>query len=82
MADDAGGASSGKLSFNERAKLTASYINGIAIAVMAAGGFSPIVLTLQGESANSNLNYFALACFVISLVLHLIARSVLEGLRD
>lgn len=82
MADDAGGGSAGKLSFNERAKLTASYINGIAIAVMAAGGFSPVVLTLQGESANSNLNYFALACFVISLLLHLIARSVLEGLRD
>jgi hypothetical protein len=28
---------------NERAKLSATYFNGLAIAVMAIGGFAPLV---------------------------------------
>ena len=72
----------GKTTFNEQAKLTASYINGLSIAVMTVGGFSPLVGMLQGRGVDSSLSYFALGCVVLSLVLHLVARSVLEGLRD
>ncbi len=80
MADDPD--QSGKTTFNEQAKLTATYINGLAVAVMTVGGFSPLVGMLQGRGVDSSLGYFALGCVVLSLVLHLVARSVLEGMRD
>ena len=59
---------------NERVKLTATYLNGIAIAFVAVGAlrfaFSP-----EGEGAAQSPLWIPLA---ISVALHLIALSVLR----
>jgi hypothetical protein len=47
----------------ERIKLTATYLNGLAIAVMAVGGFAPLV------SGAPNAATVAV-CLVISIALH------------
>lgn len=68
---------------NERLKLTATYANGLAIAVFAVGGFAPIFGFLSAErSPNTAVIIFVAICFPMSVSLHLIARRALEGLRD
>jgi hypothetical protein len=37
---------------NERTKLTATYINGLAIAVFAVGGLAPILSNLYAGAPN------------------------------
>lgn len=71
-----------KTTANEQIKLTASFINGLALAVMTVGGFSPLVLTLQGHTIGSGLAWFALGCLALSFILHLVARIALEGMID
>ena len=39
-----------KLVRNEERKLTATYFNGVAVAVMAAGTFAPVVAIMQVKS--------------------------------
>jgi len=46
-----------KLVRNEQRKLTATCLNGAAIAVMGIGGFTPIVALAQ--SANPSLSAFS-----------------------
>lgn len=68
---------------NERWKLTATYLNGMAIAILAVGGLAPLV---SYASASSSIGPVALAglgvgCLVASAGLHLMARKVLERLK-
>ncbi len=67
---------------NEKAKLTASYLNGLALAVLTVGGFSPFVLKLQGNEVNLETGYFALSCIALSVIIHWIARSLLERIVE
>ncbi len=69
---------------NERAKLSATYLNGLAIAVMAIGGFAPLVsFPFSGDGRTLLTTVMVVAiCMVISTALHLIARQVLAGLKE
>ncbi|AMJ60863.1 hypothetical protein [Bosea sp. PAMC 26642] len=68
---------------NERLKLAATYLNGIAIATLAVGGIGPFV---AGFVANAP-GHFSLSsglvvvCTITSATLHLAAWRVLGGLR-
>src|SRR3712207_6134067 len=70
---------------NERWKLTATALNGTAIAMMAAGFVAPIVAVSYGMSGAPATGYFAgvsLAWFLAAAGLHLIARAALGRLRE
>ena len=64
---------------NEHVKLTATYLNGSAIAILAIGGFAPIVALVSGASAIQPLTSLLLAvmCLTISGSLHYIGRQLL-----
>ncbi|HZY67891.1 MAG TPA: amino acid transporter [Devosia sp.] len=74
-----------KLARNERAKLSAAYVNGIAIAVAATGVLGPLASQLIGTSAPAGplqLLVFAASCASLSAGLHYIARLFLKGLQE
>lgn len=60
---------------NERAKLLATYLNGMAIAAVAIGGFSQFV-------ASGIIGGTLVAWIALSLVLHLAAQAILGRLRE
>lgn len=64
---------------NERAKLTATYINGIAIAIFAVGSFAPALNTSPDRSVLTLALQIGI-CLAASLILHLIARRFLKRL--
>jgi multisubunit Na+/H+ antiporter MnhB subunit len=65
---------------NEQSKLTATYLNGLAIALAAVGGLSPIVGFAQGTMSSTVLSIVCPTCWVASMGVHLWARSVLRKL--
>lgn len=70
---------------NEQAKLTATYINGLAIALFALGIFAPIFSNLYSEAEMQRGRYVfigAIVCFLTSIALHIVARRSLRGLRQ
>lgn len=70
---------------NERAKLMATYFNGLAIAVIVVGAFSPAFSGKQPGSPVSDS--FALQaiqlifCLVASFTLHVLGRLALGAIR-
>lgn len=68
---------------NERLKLSATYLNGIAIALIAVGGFAPSISVLTGASVAQAWLAAGLlgVCTSISVGLHLAASRLLKGLR-
>lgn len=86
-----------KLIANERAKLTATYLNGIAVALFAVGGLAPLIAIgssiqdfspgLTTGAAHFRVNYsgaslvISLVCFGGSAILHSAARRALRTLR-
>lgn len=74
-----------KLISNERAKLTATYLNGLAVAVFAVGGLAPIFSTLYGSTPLSVplyvLTWSSMLCWIASGVLRLTARRFLTELE-
>ncbi|MDO5656967.1 MAG: hypothetical protein Q4G36_01395 [Paracoccus sp. (in: a-proteobacteria)] len=68
---------------NEQTKLTATFINGMAVAVFAVGGLAPVFSAAYGTtSAGWRLALGSLACFAGSAARHWTARKVLKGLED
>jgi hypothetical protein len=71
---------------NERRKLTASWFNAIATALMAAGVFVPAASQIYGFGSNRVDQTLVLlssaVCLAVSLVLHLIGRQLLGGLEE
>lgn len=71
---------------NERTKLTASWLNTLATATVAAGVFAPLAALIYGVSQTppSSLPFAALtvACFVFGAFLHFLGRLVLGRLRE
>ncbi|WP_428031451.1 amino acid transporter [Ancylobacter sp.] len=56
---------------NERTKLSATYLNGIAIAVMAVGGLAPVVSVLNGGAAPAlGIAAVSVICFAGSITLN------------
>lgn len=71
---------------NERTKLTASWLNTLATALIAAGAFAPIVALVYGLSPmsadGSRLSLVALGCFAGGAFLHWLGRALLGRLRE
>jgi hypothetical protein len=71
---------------NELAKLSATYVNGLAIALFAVGGLAPIFTNIYGTTPSAApawiMGGISVVCFVASLTLHLVARKFLKGMRE
>jgi len=66
---------------NERRKLTGSWFNALATALMAAGVFAPAASQIYGFGSNRADQTLVLVssavCLAVSLILHLAGRQVL-----
>ena len=68
---------------NERTKITATYLNGIAIAIFAIGSLAPIVGAANAQaSIGGTLMISAGICASASVVIHLFSRRLLKGLQE
>ncbi len=70
---------------NERRKITATAINGIAIATMVAGAVAPLIAWSYGVSNAPSGRYLIVTSaiwFLAAICLHLIARAMLGGLKE
>jgi len=71
---------------NERLKLTATFLNGIAIAIFVIGTFAPAVqtaltMTVPG-GARSRTVVIGAICIFVAGALHFAARAVLGRLKE
>ncbi len=71
-----------KLVRNEQRKLTATYVNGVALALIAVGVFAQVVAFAQSLTLTLAAMLVMVSCSMMSLVLHWIARRVLGGLEE
>lgn len=62
---------------NERIRLTANYLNGTAIAILAIGGFAPIVSYATNTRSDpiEIIATVSVGCLITSGFLHYIARN-------
>jgi hypothetical protein len=70
---------------NERRKLTASWFNTIATALMAAGVFAPAASQIYGFGSRVDQTLVLISstvCLAVSLILHFSGRQVLGGLEE
>jgi hypothetical protein len=71
---------------NEKIKLTATYANGLAIAIFAVAGLGPLIAYFNTHEPNTlrflGITVLTFASFGVSLRLHMIARKTLEDLKD
>ncbi|QJR18306.1 hypothetical protein [Pelagibacterium halotolerans] len=70
---------------NEKAKLTASFMNAVAAGTVTISLIGPLVSTALGTMPAQDIwNIVSLSLFgiVLAVVLHLLARGVLERLRE
>lgn len=67
---------------NEQTKLTATFLNGLGIALFAVGGLAPS-LGMANGSVPFTTTTFALTCYcyAASLALHLMASRILRKLE-
>ena len=73
----------GKLVDNEQRKLSATYLNGIAIALITVGVLAPLVAMLTGALSNPFIGLsLAAGCIALSVALHLGARWTLRELEE
>ena len=70
----------------EQVKLSATYLNGIAVAVFAVGGFAPLFAPVHPrfEDGTAFWVYISstLGCWIVSGSLHYRARRILDRLSD
>jgi len=72
-----------KLSRNEQTKLSATYLNGVAIALFAVGGLAPSVSLVSGGTQQVwPIAVLVLGCIGISICLHWVARWILKELVE
>jgi hypothetical protein len=68
---------------NEQRKLTATYLNGIAIAFITVGVLAPMIGLLTGAFPNPGIALLLGAgCIVISIIIHLGARQTLREMEE
>jgi hypothetical protein len=73
------------LTGNERLKLTAALLNGVATATVAAGAIAPLVAFtygIPGAATGRTVALISLCWLAGGVVLHLLARWLLRGLRE
>jgi hypothetical protein len=70
----------------ERKKHIASWLNALATALLAAGGFAPAAALLYGLSPPAiGVGYMSavvLGCFTLGFSLHSVGRAILGRLRE
>jgi hypothetical protein len=72
-----------KLVQNEQRKLSATYLNGIAIALITVGVLAPIVALLTGALSSPVVGLsLAAGCIVLSFGIHSGARQILKRLEE
>ena len=71
---------------NERAKLTATWLNALSTALIAAGFFAPAAALLYGlaqlATGFAYMLTLTLGCVGLGAGIHVIARAVLGRLRE
>lgn len=68
---------------NEQLKLTANYLNGLAIGTFIVGTIGPVIsVTYTDNEASWTIIVVAFLCFAISAGLHVAGRLILGGLTD
>ena len=71
---------------NERTKLTATWINTLAAAFIAAGAVAPVAAILYGLTAlpigPGRVTGLAIACAALGVAIHIWARAMLGSLRE
>lgn len=69
---------------NERAKLTATYLNGLAIAIFGVGGLAPIFSVVLSRAPGAvptvTLSLNTCVCWIVSAGLHSLGRRFLARL--
>lgn len=74
------------LVFNERTKLTASWLNTLATALIAAGGFAPAAALLYGLSSPligiSSMLALIAGCLALGVCIHVTGIVLLGRLRE
>ena len=73
---------SNKLVRNEQKKLTAAYVNGIALALIGVGVFTPVVSFAQTTTVTLPATLVVFGCILGSAGLHWSARHLLGGLEE
>ncbi|OAM80030.1 hypothetical protein [Devosia elaeis] len=71
-----------KLVRNEQRKLTANYMNGLAMAFFGIGGFAPLVASAVSGPASPLIPLLVFGCILASAGLHLLARIALKELEE
>lgn len=67
---------------NERRKISATYVNGVAIALVAVGGFAPAASLIQTGQMSFVSSSLITICVLISGALHLVARRLLRSMEE
>lgn len=79
-------AGAGTIVHNERTKLTASWLNTLATAIVATGVFAPVVALLYGVSGSASSGLALIlptfACFGAGALLHSLGWLTLGRLRE
>ncbi len=67
---------------NEKLKLTANYLNSVAITIFAMRTVSPFISAMvNGIAANHIVSLgVSIICFPLSVLIHFVARAFLKGL--
>ena len=66
---------------NERVKITATYANGLAVAIFAVGGFAPFISTALSDQPHFAPVLLIMAvCWIMSGAIHWAARQALQDL--
>ena len=67
---------------NERIKLLATFLNGIAIAIFAVGGLAPVFSTLYGTGTlDPFVTLNGAICLLAACLLHYLGSSVLKRIK-
>jgi hypothetical protein len=65
---------------NEKIKLTATWLNGLSIAIFAVGGFAPLLSGIYQSGPTVFVAFVSAVCLFVAGVLHVIGRRILEDL--
>ena len=71
-----------KAARNEQLKLSATFLNGIAVALFAIGVFGPIFSFAQSGVVSLAMTLLAPGCGFVGFALHLFGRRLLEGIEE
>ncbi len=71
-----------KAARNEQLKLSATFLNGVAVALFAIGVFGPMFSYAQSGQVPLITALLAPGCGLVGFALHLFGRRLLEGIEE